>query len=691
MRIVQRLDSFRILLMGLAIVSLPFFPGNLNAQAVPQEIRWLRVGSLHSWYSNIGAELEVGRTGNEREQEDGLRWEAQYSNQDNLAGKSMWIGTTNSYDRVLKTTVPHKVVAVGTRGADPINEIMPVSMKMIGRFYAPSVSVDDATATDNTFDDIVDEIDDTQSADRMIVSVLNTSIGITVTRKLMAFSQQYNDNYFVYEYVLKNTGIVDNAGTVVPDTLTGVVLHFQYRYAHAKESFFGGWAPSNNVDWGRNSVNQVVGQDPNSPDFEFRAQYSWYGRHSLAPHDDLGSPAYTTDGHLSAAKYVGTVTLHADTSPQDQTDDLTQPSTTQYLGSDTGPQAINQFDPALMTKKYEAMTAGHPNPTHADAVGNGTADNWGSDAGGYAQGQGFGPYTLLPGDSVRVVLAEAVAGLSREKCFQIGGIWLQNQPPFTMPDGSTTDDRTVYKNAWVETGIDSLYQTFRRAIGNFNGSYAIPQPPPPPSFFDVRSGGDKVSLSWGDNATSWPGFDGYEVFRAIHQPDTLYEMIFSCNASNVVHAFNDTTARRGFDYYYYVVSKDNGSTNDIHPGVPLVSSKFYTKTNEPAQLQRPAGTDLSEIRVVPNPFDIRSRTIQFGDASGIRDRIAFFGLPPVCTIKIYTERGDLINTLEHTNGSGDEIWESVTSSRQIVVSGVYVAYFETPDGKATFRKFIVIR
>jgi hypothetical protein len=258
-----------------------------------------------------------------------------------------------------------------------------------------------------------------------------------------------------------------------------------------------------------------------------------------------------------------------------------------------------------------------------------------------------------------------------------------------MPDGSTTDDRTIFKNAWVETGIDSLYETFRRAIQNFASGYMIPQPPPPPAFFDVRSGGDRISLSWGENATSSPGFDGYEVYRAIHQPDTTYELIFSCNLSNVVHAFDDTTAQRGFDYYYYVVSKDDGSTNDVQPGVPLTSSEFYTRTSVPAQLRRPAGADLSEIRVVPNPFDIRSRNLQFG--AGAPDRIAFFGLPPVCTIKIYTERGDLINTLEHTNGSGDELWESVTSSRQIVVSGVYVAYFETPDGKSTFRKFIVIR
>ncbi|MCD6081471.1 fibronectin, partial [candidate division WOR-3 bacterium] len=74
-------------------------------------------------------------------------------------------------------------------------------------------------------------------------------------------------------------------------------------------------------------------------------------------------------------------------------------------------------------------------------------------------------------------------------------------------------------------------------------------------------------------------------------------------------------------------------------------------------------------------------------------------------IRIYTERGDLIKTIVHDDGSGDEAWESVTSSRQLVVSGVYIAHFEVtrdyydPEtgellykkGDQAIRKFIIIR
>lgn len=678
--------SKSIMLMSAAGMMLFAGRVDLAISQPAQEIRWLRVGNLHSWYSSLGSELEVGRTGQEAEQTDGLRWPAQYVWQDNVAAKAMWIGTTNYFDRTLNAAVPHKVIAVGTRQADPIGEMIPVTFKMIGRFRAPTVIVDGDAATDNRLNDLVDEVDETLPADRMIENVLNTTIGLTVTRRLLAFSQQDHDNYFIYEYVLENTGIVDVQGTLDPKPLTGVVLFFQYRYALAKESFFRGFSPSNNVDWGRNTVNQVAGTNPSAPGFEFRAQYSWYGAHSQSPVNDFGAPYHTVNGRLTSAKTVGTVTLHADKSASDENDDLLQPTTTFMIGNDTGPQTNNQFDPGQMTRKYETMTRGHQPISHADQIGDNFSDTFGSDAGGYAQAKSYGPYDLAPGESVRIVLAEAVAGLSYEKSVEVGANWYNNVAPFTLPNGGATNDRDQYKNAWVKTAVDSIHQTFRRAIQNFNGNYTIPQPPPPPSLFEVSSGGDRILLSWADNAVSSPRFDGYTIYRAIGKPDTQYVEIFSCNRSNVVHTFDDVTARRGFDYYYYIVSKDDGSA---HSGVPLVSSKFYTMTNAPAFLRRPAADDLADIRVVPNPFNIRARTLQFGTEAP--DRLAFFGLPPECTIKIFTESGELIETLDHRDGSGDELWDSLTSSRQVVVSGLYIALFETPDGRSTFRKFIIIR
>jgi hypothetical protein len=109
-------------------------------------------------------------------------------------------------------------------------------------------------------------------------------------------------------------------------------------------------------------------------------------------------------------------------------------------------------------------------------------------------------------------------------------------------------------------------------------------------------------------------------------------------------------------------------------------------TTVPAHLLRPSGNLLGEVRVVPNPYDIRARKWQFGEI-GPYDRIMFYGIPPKCRLKIYSEDGALIWEKLHTNGSGDEPWDSKTSSNQIVVSGIYIVYVEvTEDTYATENK-----
>jgi hypothetical protein len=664
------------------------------------ELRWFVVSSLQNWFASVGSEVEYGRRGRaccqSTDQNDGLRWQAEFQYQDHVASKAVWIGTTDYDDPVSGKRYAHKVVAAGPKFAALRTEFMPVEFKVIGRFEAPIVVVDGTIASNTAALDLLDETDDALLPDRLIINRVNTSIGVTMTRKIMAFSQQYHDNYYIYDYVFKNTGLIDASGAKKVDkTLTGVVFYFQYRYAFANEAFRNGWPTGAGVTWGRNTVNHVVGKDPTASDFEFRALYAWYGPFSQGDgyEADWGAPNFDKGRYImTAASYAGVVTLHADRSPKDTTDDRSQPFTTRFMGSDRDAQngtAATQYDVPVMTARYGFMTSGHQAKTHAEEVGN-TPAPWGSDPGGYCQAHAFGPYTLAPGDSIHIVLAEAVAGISRSKNLEVMRNWRDpTKTSFTMANGSTTTDRNQYKKSWAQSGLDSLFQTFRRAIGNYRSGYHIPQPPPPPKQFTVQSGGDRIILSWSNEAESFPKFDGYRIFRAIDRPDTLYEEIFSCTRSNVVNTFSDTSPQRGRNYYYYIQSKDDGTTNNVSPDVPLVSNKFYTMTNEPAFLRRQAAKSLSEIRVVPNPFHIRARERQFGiDAP---DRIAFFGLPPQCTIKIYTERGDLIETLYHTDGSGDELWDSLTSSRQVVVSGLYVAVFETPSGESISRKFIVIR
>ena len=146
MRIMNK-RFFKLLLIFVALGPASF--NDIHGQI--QEVKWLRVGSLHSWFSSFGAEIEIGRV---PDQLDGLRWDAQFPFGNLQAAKGIWIGTTNYDDLFLKTTVPHKVISVGTRIADAVTEIIPTEFKMKGRFNAPLVLVDGDIATENKLNDI---------------------------------------------------------------------------------------------------------------------------------------------------------------------------------------------------------------------------------------------------------------------------------------------------------------------------------------------------------------------------------------------------------------------------------------------------------------------------------------------------------------------------------------------------------
>ena len=168
-----------------------------------QEVKWIKVGPLHNWYLDAGSEPEEGRTGNAtgNEQQDGLRWPALYRWQDTMVGKALWIGTTDYDDPVTGITYPYKVVAVGPRSQmiDRQYTMIPVEMKLIGKYNHPLVLVDELPASDLEYTDRLDEIIENIPTDRMIVNKVHSSIGITMTRKIYYSTQQYHNQYFIYE------------------------------------------------------------------------------------------------------------------------------------------------------------------------------------------------------------------------------------------------------------------------------------------------------------------------------------------------------------------------------------------------------------------------------------------------------------------------------------------------------------
>ena len=68
---------------------LAFILISLFSTVLTQEVKWMSIGDLHNWYSAAGCEIEVGRTGQVSDQQDGLRYPAFYRVQDNQAAKGL--------------------------------------------------------------------------------------------------------------------------------------------------------------------------------------------------------------------------------------------------------------------------------------------------------------------------------------------------------------------------------------------------------------------------------------------------------------------------------------------------------------------------------------------------------------------------------------------------------------------------
>ncbi len=694
-------------------------------------VRHIRIGYLQNHFTAYGSER--GWTGGQNAYYAGLIWPASYQFQDNAVIKRSWIASKDFTDADGRQWEKYGVYFA----SGYVDEsLYPVELKQSAKFEAPTVIVDGTNITAPYRRD-VDEINPAQIPDRIVTNVVNTSMGLTMKRQIYAFSQQYHSDYFIKKFTFINTGNVDyDAEPELSADLNGVYVSWGTRYSVCRE---GAFKIGDGQSWGKHTwvtrrgetYDQHAGETiTESTPIEnldwLRCGFAWAGQSETNSFDNIGGPDMQGSGRLTAPQHAGTVVLHVDKSTEDRDDDPQQPAVLGWHAGDTYPGLGDMVLDKPMIELYE-MLSGNPykglggtnrfDEAHLSSITD-RVDPWTvhNDGGGTNIWISYGPFDIPYQDSIVIWEAEGVNGLSRTMCETIGRRWKQaydnanDDGPFILPDGSETSNKDEFKNAWVYTGKDSIMLTFSRAKRNFDMDFMIPQAPQPPTVFEVNSGGDRINLTWQPSPSEDDdNFGGYRVYRAVGKPDTTYEMIFECGEDTdnpeIVNAYDDKSPVRGFSYYYYLVAFSDGSQNTegiANPTGQLESGRFYTQTNEPAFLRRKAGKSLDEIRIVPNPYNIKARNLNY---PGEPDKITFLNIPAFCTIRIYTERGDLIQTINHDDGSGDEAWNSMTSSRQVIVSGVYIAHFEvTQDyhdpftgkllykkGDSKVKKFVMIR
>ncbi len=567
----------------------------------------------------------------------------------------------------------------------------------------------------HTYDEVADVVD-------------STIFGVEVERKVYAWSQNYNDNYVITDLLFTNVG---------KDTLDSMYVNMQETGANFYYS--NGNNPAGTFDQTMSWQHYYGGR----PGDSLKVFYEYSADNPQLAGDDMGAPQVSQGGRLINPNMLFYTILHASAAPytdstQDVNDSL-QPKVT-YMGV-ANAIPFTQANDAYGSRNFYAIRGAYsdafPMPEEIPGTHHGVnndemgVNNYSSFPGGQVHGvsyrsASFGPYTFYPGQKLHIVYASGFAGIGYELGQEIGEKWLDGtlqDPPdasqipgwntntglfpsnFQFPNGATAVDKA--KDRWLSLGIDSVMQTAWRAKWNYEHNYDIPQAPPPPQSVNISANPTGVTITWSDPAAEAMGnFAGYRIMRRVSGFDTLFfEQIYNSDSTDVgtPHTYIDSIRYYGAQVYYYIQSKARIGVNDPNAdpttrGKMMYSGRALYPGLNPIQPTNFPQNDLSKIRIVPNPYNIKDPLLTaapFGLGSQTGNEIVFYNLPPVCTIKIYTENGDLVQTIYHPQAgrpqSGTEPWDLQTRTQQTIYSGVYIAVFQTPGGAVSYQKFLIVR
>ncbi len=296
-----------------------------------------------------------------------------------------------------------------------------------------------------------------------------------------------------------------------------------------------------------------------------------------------------------------------------------------------------------------------------------------------------GPLSIAAGESETVVFAEVLGEMDRANIVE-GGV-----------------DNV---NLLATASRDSLFANVAAARELYANGYETVDPPPTPTnkentlILTPIVGG--MEIAWPPIPDTYTDPDlgindlaGYRIYRSSYFATGPWELIgdialdeLTIEDENAV--YQDTGQPFGVGLYYGVTSYDSDGNES-----GLVNENRY-----PEYPIRSPNTEFprERVHVVPNPF--RQHSGLTGSNEDLR--MEFIGVPSVCTIRIYTIAGDLVQTIEHDDGSGSESWGSIlnadyqTNKWYLYISpGFYVYHVEShaegSKGESFVGKFAIIR
>ena len=255
-----------------------------------------------------------------------------------------------------------------------------------------------------------------------------------------------------------------------------------------------------------------------------------------------------------------------------------------------------------------------------------------------------GPFSLAPYEKITLVFAEVMGEMDRAKIVE-GGL-------------DNLNDLQVESLEALLTNVESAQQLYAQDL--------LPEVHPPPT---PTNGENSLSISSepGNVVIEWPAipetyldpllgvndFAGYRIYRSTYFTIGPWNLLVDIPKSaatvangNIKYIDEDVSASIG--YYYTVTTYDNAGNES-----GKVNNNRY-----PVYPTLPANENFpNDVYVVPNPF--RQHSGLYG--SGERNRIQFMGLPGHARIKIFTVAGEMVQQIDHNDGTGAAAWGSIAN------------------------------
>jgi hypothetical protein len=572
--------------------------------------------------------------------------------------------------------------------------------------------------------------------EEMTEAVWPTNLGLTVTRRSYVWSYPNFADFIIYDYIIENTGEMVSilADQVVPNlddfnqTLDEVYIathsaisvstksqiNFHSDLTAVQAGAFGWQPPYHDYYFLSNdgtlafSYNYNGGKDPPPFDpYPVKDDEIWKTLFG----EELQSPA----GYGHVALYADPTGSAARTTPAPDILRIDTHKGGQLNGRDLDLEFFKTTERSPQ-EYYEFVTS----PDLQDQLGN-NGDRFN------IYTFSFGPYSIAPGEQVRVVVAE-IAGVMDYKDVVAG------DPDGNFPDATI---EAVRRNA--EFARQAVEWGLGAEVDGIPIAADAPEPPPAPTTDAVNaSSGTEtaaIGVTWDDVAETasiadgsggvfYNGasdLDGYRIYRSEDFQYTsetelpafrgaYWDLIADIPRSEFGQYFDDELGRyryvdedvsfgRRYGYYVSAYNADPGSwtsaNGTVVTNLPELESGSH---NRSAATSAQAGPVSSfDIYAVPNPYVFGDPQRHFGLSDPFR--IEFRNLPERADIRIYTVAGDLIRTIRHGpdergNVAGTAVWDQKTDSGLLVAPGLFIYNVEsTTEGlNETFTgKLLIVR